>query len=131
MTERESFKNTPSRDQVVEVFRKLHDKDITDPWDRNNDEQTNEAWALYDSFFNNLNSNHKDVPASLRANQQASIDLIMIEAGYIDQDSIGEVLDFLEQDLESAKEIGDTELIEQIQSKITELEKLSTQFQEE
>jgi deoxyribodipyrimidine photolyase len=116
-----------NRNEVVSAFRELKDQGVTQPWERN--EQTKKAWELYDAFYKEAvqkSESDSDPKAVILLNQEISLDMMMIDAGFkADQDSIDAILDFLEQDLESAEEAGYKELAEQIKNKISEFEKLA------
>ncbi len=105
-----------SREQVVEAYKALKGKGVNPNADFDN-EDVKKAEALYQDYFSSLPTDLSDKEA-LELNQKSSYDLILIDAGFGDEDSYEAVLDFLEQDLESAKEMADKDLIQQIKDKI-------------
>ena len=120
MIEKETGFKPINREQVVAAFKELKTQRIENPWEQNTN--TADAWKLYREFcdIETKKVDKSDDPkAPLVLDQQISIDMIITEAGFEpDEDNLETILDFLEQDLETAKDIGDTKLISELQEKI-------------
>lgn len=116
-----------TREAVVEEFRKLKKEGVENPYSLENEEKSKKALDMYSTFSDAVSKkldNSSDIKVISSSNQEISLDLILIDAGYDkDADNFEEVLDLLEQDMMVAEEAGEKELVTQIKIKIEDLEK--------
>lgn len=122
MTEREYI----TREQVIKAIKKLPNQlKIGEPADfaiHSNDENVREASRLWDLFCENLDKD--SVTPEARLARSLEIDTILVDAGTASEAYITDVLDYLEQDIENAKNQNMFDLAQQFQARINQLRSL-------
>lgn len=109
-----------TREDVVAAYRGLKEKGL-DPIKDSDNEEVKHAEDLYGQYANSQSADDLSDKEALELNQKISYDLILIDAGLGDADSYDAALDFLEQDLEQAREMADNDLVKQIEAKIAQV----------